>query len=193
MAFFGTQCICVCSPFHRKTPRNNCRNWGAAFYAVIYWDKVNVYSFANCVSWVVLCTVKVVVSKIVCKIDTLLLHTTNRRYHMAYRFVSFPVTLKVIRLLQDLSNVIWWTFARHFARFQLKRCVSVAWSLGNSWTSCLKYAFSALTLLVGRQEENRASKNWGVDVDICLEWGVDCLHMVQLMPLHPQTPSSHLI
>jgi len=25
---------------------------------------------------------------------------------------------------------------------------------------------------------------------ICLERGADCLHMVQLMPLHPQTPSS---
>ena len=25
---------------------------------------------------------------------------------------------------------------------------------------------------------------------ICLEQGADCLHMAQLMPLHPQTPSS---
>ena len=25
---------------------------------------------------------------------------------------------------------------------------------------------------------------------ICLEPGTDCLHMVQLMPLHPKTPSS---
>ena len=25
---------------------------------------------------------------------------------------------------------------------------------------------------------------------ICLERGADCLHMVQLMPLHPQTASS---
>ena len=27
------------------------------------------------------------------EIDTLLLHTTNRKYHMAYLFVPFPVTL----------------------------------------------------------------------------------------------------
>jgi len=27
-------------------------------------------------------------------------------------------------------------------------------------------------------------------VVICLEQGADCLHMVQLMPLHPKTPSS---
>ena len=25
---------------------------------------------------------------------------------------------------------------------------------------------------------------------ICLERGADCLHIVQLMPLHPKTPSS---
>ena len=31
---------------------------------------------------------------------------------------------------------------------------------------------------------------WGVDVVIYLEQGADCLHMVQLMPLHPRTPSS---
>jgi len=31
---------------------------------------------------------------------------------------------------------------------------------------------------------------WGVGVVISLEWGVDCLYMVQLMPLHPKTPSS---
>ena len=30
---------------------------------------------------------------------------------------------------------------------------------------------------------------WGVGVVICLGWGADCLHVVQLMPLHPQTPS----
>ena len=31
---------------------------------------------------------------------------------------------------------------------------------------------------------------WGVGVVICLERGADCLHMVQLMSLHPKTPSS---
>ena len=31
---------------------------------------------------------------------------------------------------------------------------------------------------------------WGVGMVICQEWGADCLHMVQLMPLHPKTPSS---
>jgi len=37
--------------------------------------------------------IKVVVSKKWCEIDTLLLHTTNSKYHIAYLFVPFPVTL----------------------------------------------------------------------------------------------------
>jgi len=38
-------------------------------------------------------TLKVVVSKKWREIDTLLLHSTNRKYHMAYLFVPFPMTL----------------------------------------------------------------------------------------------------
>ena len=55
-------------------------------------------------------------------------------------------------------------------------------------------AFSALTLLVGPQEEHPAwpvkIEWWGVGVVICLEWGADRLHIVQLMPLHLKSPSS---
>jgi len=46
-------------------------------------------------------------------------------------------------------------------------------------------SFSALTLLVGRQEGHPTCKKtewWGADVVICLEQGAD-LHMAQLMPL----------
>jgi len=45
-------------------------------------------------------TVKVVVSNKWREIDTLLLHTTNRKYRVAYLFVPFPVTL------YDLEGVI---------------------------------------------------------------------------------------
>jgi len=48
-----------------------------------------------------------------------------------------------------------------------------------------RYAFSALTLLVGRQEGHPACKKtewWGAGVVICMERGAD-LHMAQLMPL----------
>jgi len=46
-------------------------------------------------------------------------------------------------------------------------------------------AFSALTLLVGRQEghlECKKTEWWGAGVVVCLERGAD-LHMAQLMPL----------
>jgi len=46
-------------------------------------------------------------------------------------------------------------------------------------------AFSALTLLVGRQEGHPACKKtewWGAGVVICMERGAD-LHMAQLVPL----------
>jgi len=46
-------------------------------------------------------------------------------------------------------------------------------------------AFSALTLLVGRQEGHPACKKierWGAGMVICLDPGAD-LHMAQLMPL----------
>jgi len=49
----------------------------------------------------------------------------------------------------------------------------------------LSFAFSALTLLVGRQKGHPACKRtewWGAGVVICLEQGAD-LHMVQPMPL----------
>jgi len=49
----------------------------------------------------------------------------------------------------------------------------------------LRYAFSALTLLVGRQEGHPACKKlewWGAGVVIYLERSAD-LHIAQLMPL----------
>jgi len=38
-------------------------------------------------------TVQVIVSKKWREIDTLLLYTTNRKYHMAYLLIPFPMTL----------------------------------------------------------------------------------------------------
>jgi len=48
-------------------------------------------------------------------------------------------------------------------------------------------AFRALTLLVGRQEEHSACKKLSGYLS---GLGTDCLHMVQLMPLLPKSPSS---
>ena len=68
-----------------------------------------------------------------------------------------------------------------------------------SWLKCCEtfflqltvrksFAFSALTLLVGRQEGHPACKKtewWGTGMVICLKWGASDLHIVQLMPLPP--------
>jgi len=55
--------------------------------------------------------------------------------------------------------------------------------LHNLSHSNLPAFFSALTLLVGRQEGPACKKLcWGAGVVICLEWRAD-LHMAQLMPL----------
>jgi len=52
----------------------------------------------------------------------------------------------------------------------------------------VRYAFSALTLLVERQEGQLASKKTA-GVVVCLERGPD-LHMAQLMPLHSMALAS---
>jgi len=59
--------------------------------------------------------------------------------------------------------------------------------LGLLFLICIEFvfAFSALTLLVGRQEGHPACKRtewWGAGMIICLELGAD-LHMAQLMLL----------
>jgi len=91
--------------------------------------------------------------------------------------------------------------------YQLKVCMQVTWerylslcnllSVSLFWWKiadgvgcvclclCSWYAFSALTLLVGRQEGRPACENfewWGTGAVICLERDTD-LHMAQLMPL----------
>ena len=72
--------------------------------------------------------------------------------------------------------------------------LSVVLKYSDTWRiTLLQYMmqpFSALTLLVGRQEGHPACKKtewWGAGVVICLERGAD-LHMAQLMPL-PLTAS----
>ena len=67
--------------------------------------------------------------------------------------------------------------------------LSIKWLLID-WLINRRFAFSALTLLVWRQEGHPVCKKteWlGADIVICLERGAD-LHMAQLMPL-PLTDS----
>jgi len=60
-------------------------------------------------------TLKVVVAKKWRELDTLLLHATNGKYHMAYLFVPFPMTLDDLE--GHLPNAIRRTFVQHLALF----------------------------------------------------------------------------
>ena len=81
-------------------------------------------------------TVKVVWTKL-CEIYALLIHTTSRKYHMAYRFVPFPMTLDDFRghlpvaglIISNSTNIC--TTFRAVSTDTACRAV-----LGNSWASC---------------------------------------------------------
>jgi len=60
-------------------------------------------------------TLKVVVAKKWRELDTLLLHATNGKYHMAYLFVPFPMTLDDLE--GHSPNAIRRTFVLHLALF----------------------------------------------------------------------------
>jgi len=78
----------------------------------------------------------------------------------------------------------------YFSKIQIGFTFLVPTHLGSPGQRAIKCelwvtAFSALTLLVGRQEGHPACKKtewWGIGMVICLEQGAD-LHMDQLMPL----------
>ena len=93
-----------------------------------------------------------------------------------YTFVPYTYTLVVgqseVLLVADKELLVW-----HYTQHALQ--ASVFYLHYVKWN-----AFSALTLLVGRQEERPACKNqqWGAGVVICLERDAG-MHMAQLMPL----------
>ena len=60
-------------------------------------------------------TLKVVAAKKWRELDTLLLHATNGKYHMAYLFVPFPMTLDDLE--GHSPNAIRRTFVQHLALF----------------------------------------------------------------------------
>ena len=81
--------------------------------------------------------------------------------------------VKFIPKFQLCCSILWHWVTKYWVWYLLKLFVFF-------WI-----AFSALTLLVGRQEGHPACKKtewWGAGVVICLEQGAD-LHMAQQMPL----------
>ena len=93
-------------------------------------------------------------------IDTLLLHTTDRKYHMACRFVPLLMTLKVTDLLQCFSNATQRTFVQHYTWFQLTDHVTQ--SLGDSWASCLGWRANQQCQKLKEQALSQLHGNEGV-------------------------------
>ena len=60
----------------------------------------------------------------------------------------------------------------------------------SEWAHSPTVDFSYFYFFVAVTSNHVKIEWWGVGVVVCLEQGADCLHMVQLMPLHPRTPSS---
>jgi len=79
-------------------------------------------------------TVKVVVSQTWCKTDTLLLQPTNKKYHIAYRFVPFPMISNDLECHWSLAGLFKCNstniYATVLARFHMTQ--RVARSLGDS-------------------------------------------------------------
>ena len=82
---------------------------------------------------------------------------------------------------QTFKTRMQWPFYQHTVaqNVAIKLCCYIRTVWSQTW-----FAFSALTLLVGRQEGHPVCKNWvvGAGVVIGLEQGAD-LHMAQLMQL----------
>jgi len=136
----------------------------------LLWRKFSVYFFDELLKvWV--------------KVQLFSFITTSRRYnHLATLF--FVVLVVLVFLVGDygdsaitcISVLLMLLLLLHYFSFTITR------------RQC---AFSVLTMLVGRQEEYPACKNWVMV--ICLERGAECLHMVQLMPLpYPNHLLPHL-
>ena len=85
-------------------------------------------------------TVKVVVSRRGCKINTLLWQTINRKCHVAYWILPFSIALndpEDIHLLQGFSTAIPGTFVHHFIGFQMTRTTATA-TLCECWVYVVK-------------------------------------------------------
>ena len=91
------------------------------------------YLLWSCVHLSVTSRGTVVVCKKSCNINMLLLHTTNRKCHIACRFMPFSVTLNDLEghsVVAGLFKYNLTIICTSFACFQLTWCIM--WSLGNS-------------------------------------------------------------
>ena len=94
--------------------------------------------------------------------------------HMA-QLMPLPLTVSCFSKIQIGLPFWYWLTSVVPDKGPLNGCVCVPW---HCW------------LGIRKSIQSVKIEWWGVGVVICLERGADCLHMVQLIPLHPKTPSS---
>ena len=90
---------------------------------------------------------------------------------------------------------IWWTFLSRFqCFFYFSHVFNVSGCIFVFFFNVFVYIVPSVLwhCWLGVRKSIRPVKIewWGVGVVICLERGAGCLHMVELMPPHPKTPSS---
>ena len=96
---------------------------------------------------------------------------------------------KLIKKSSTKSDYFWCAYCLHLLVIWLiKNDVHTTVHIVVALTVGIRMTYKLVT--VGWVSGRASSLWWGVDVVTCLEWGADCLHMDQLMPLHPKTPSS---
>ena len=106
-------------------------------------------------------------------------------YHFMLHYFNFSISIHCVPCLVTFDNfywrILWWRW----------------WAVDD--VTLLFFTCKAVLLpsvlwhyWLGVRKSHRSVKTdwWGVGVVNCLELGADCMHMVQLMPLHPKTPSS---
>ena len=111
-------------------------------------------------------------------------------WHLSMKFLSASASMTV-KQCAVLSEVVipktcssLWYF-QFDEKFRNSCCLYNVYNALTGFSFTWLMAFSALMLLVGRQEGHPACKKlewWGAGMVICLEQGAD-LHMAQLMPL----------
>jgi len=122
---------------------------------------------------------------------------------------SFPFfDCKYVRCYYDH---VWWFFSQFRADFQsqnpgiwelpvvvkshwirLLGCIGIQFINIRYYLQCCFVPWVLWYCWLGASKSSRSVKIewWGADVVISLELGAGCLHMVQLMPVHPKIPST---